>query len=146
MKLGAFPDHVAPGRRPDRRAWRLVREVHVAFTDDEARKRVPEGAMGRCGREYLLPFYVGDGSAAHVKPHPDEPDSALDVDYLIEHNWFVGSRATVRDQIAALQAKTGGFVGLLVMLYDFSTEPEERRESLDLLVSEVMPHLPEDPS
>lgn len=30
-----------------------------------------------------------------------------------------------------------------LMIYDFSTEPEEWNESLQLLVDEVMPHFPE---
>ena len=92
------------------------------------------------------PFDVGHGFAAHFKRHPDEPDSVLEVDCPIEHNWFVGPPAAVRDPVAALQAETGGFGGLLVMLDDFSTEPAWWRESLDLLVSEVMPHFPGEPS
>lgn len=131
------------GRTPDRREWRLVREVYVAPTDDEARKRVREGAMGRCWREYLLPFYVGNGMGPHFKRDPAEPDSVLDVDYLIENNWFVGSPRTVVDKIGALQHATGGFGGMLIMIYDFSTESEWWDESLDLLVEEVLPHFPD---
>jgi alkanesulfonate monooxygenase SsuD/methylene tetrahydromethanopterin reductase-like flavin-dependent oxidoreductase (luciferase family) len=128
------------GRTPDRRDWRLVREVFLADTDDEARKRAREGAMGRCWREYLLPFYVGNGFGAHFKRRPSEPDSVLDVDYLIEHNWLVGSPATVIERIARLEESTGGFGGLLVMMYDESDEPSAWQHSLELLVHAVMPH------
>jgi alkanesulfonate monooxygenase SsuD/methylene tetrahydromethanopterin reductase-like flavin-dependent oxidoreductase (luciferase family) len=131
------------GRTPDRGEWRLVREVYVARTDEEARRRVREGAMGRCWREYLLPFYVGNGMGEHFKVDPSEPDSVLDVDYLIEHNWFVGSPETVTEKIATLQSATGGFGGMLIMIYDFSTEQREWDESLKLLIDEVMPHFPE---
>ena len=131
------------GRTPDRGEWRLVREVYVARTDEEARRRAREGAMGRCWREYLLPFYVGNGMGEHFKVDPSEPDAVLDVDYLIEHNWFVGSPETVTGKIAALQEATGGFGGMLIMIYDFSTEPEWWNESLRLLVDEVMPAFPE---
>jgi alkanesulfonate monooxygenase SsuD/methylene tetrahydromethanopterin reductase-like flavin-dependent oxidoreductase (luciferase family) len=131
------------GRKPDRREWRLVREVYVGPTDAEARRRVREGAMGRCWREYLLPFYVGNGMGPHFKRHPSEPDSVLDVDYLIEHNWFVGAPRTVVQRIAALQEDTGGFGVLLIMIYDFSTEPAWWEESLHLLVNEVLPHFPD---
>jgi len=130
------------GRTPDRNEWRLVREVYVAPTDEEAKRRAREGAMGRCWREYLLPFYVGNGMGEHFKVDPSEPDSVLDVDYLIEHNWFVGSPETVTDKIAALQRDTGGFGGMLVMIYDFSTEPDWWNESLRLLVDEVLPQFP----
>lgn len=131
------------GRTPDRSDWRLVRDVYVARTDEEARRRVREGAMGRCWREYLLPFYVNNGMGEHFKVDPSEPDSVLDVDYLIEHNWFVGSPETVSAKIDALQVETGGFGGMLTMVYDFSTEQEEWDESIDLLVNEVMPNFPD---
>ena len=127
------------GRTPDRRQWRLVREVFLAKSDEEARKRAREGAMGRCWREYLLPFYVGNGFGAHFKRRPSEPDSVLDVDYLIEHNWFVGSPATVIEKMQRLQHDTGGFGGLLVMVYDFHREQSWWEESLELLVHAVMP-------
>lgn len=99
--------------------------------------------MGRCWREYLLPFYVNNGMGEHFKVDPSEPDSVLDVDYLIEHNWFVGSPATVSAKIDALQVETGGFGRMLTMVYDFSTEQEEWDESIDLLVNEVMPNFPD---
>ena len=131
------------GRTADRSEWRLVREVYVAPTDEAAIKRVREGAMGRCWREYLLPFYVGNGMGPQFLRDPSHSVADLDVDYLIDNNWFVGSPATVVDKIGALQQATGGFGGMLVMLYDFSTEPEWWEESLRLLVQEVLPHFPD---
>jgi alkanesulfonate monooxygenase SsuD/methylene tetrahydromethanopterin reductase-like flavin-dependent oxidoreductase (luciferase family) len=128
------------GREPDRREWRLVREVYVAGTDDESQRRAREGAMGRCWREYLRPFYVGSGMGPQFLAHPSDAVEKLDVEYLIEHSWFVGSPQTVVDKIAALQRHTGGFGGLLIMLYDFSSEPGWWDESLQRLVEEVMPH------
>ena len=92
--------------------------------------------LGLCPAAF---FHLGNGFAAHFKRRPTDPDSALDVDYLIENNWFVGSPATVTGKLQALQQATGGFGGLLVMVYDFSTEPEWWQHSLELLVHEVMP-------
>ena len=43
------------------------------------------------------------------------------------------------DKIGSLQQSTGGFGGLLLMIYDFSTEAEWWDESLQLLVEEVLP-------
>ncbi len=86
---------------------------------------------------------MGNGFGDHFKRDPSEPDSVLDVDYLLDHNWFVGSPSTVVDKIGALQIATGGFGGLLVMIYDFSTEQEHWEESLHLLVNEVLPHFPD---
>jgi alkanesulfonate monooxygenase SsuD/methylene tetrahydromethanopterin reductase-like flavin-dependent oxidoreductase (luciferase family) len=127
------------GRVPDRREWRLVREVYVAETDARAREYAKRGAMGRCWGEYLLPFYVGNGMGVHFKSDPDEPDSVLDVDYLVDRNWLVGSPATVTEKLEQLQHDTGGFGALLVVLYDFSGEQERWEESLRLLVEEVAP-------
>ncbi len=127
------------GRTPDRRDWRLVKEVYVARTDAEARRFAREGAMGRCWREYLLPFYLGSGMHASFKVDPGHADSSLDVDYLIEHSWFVGSPQTVIDKIGAHQQRTGGFGGLLAMVYDMSGEAGRWTESLELLTREVMP-------
>ena len=127
------------GRTPDRGDWRLVREVYVAPSDAEAKRRVREGAMGRCWRDYLLPFYLGSGMGPNFRRDASESDDVLDVDYLIEHNWFVGSPSTVVDKIGALQHATGGFGTMLIMIYDFSTEQEWWDESLQLLVEEVLP-------
>jgi len=127
------------GRVPDRREWRLVREVYIAETDARAREYARDGAMGRCWGEYLLPFYVGNGMGAHFKSDPSEPDSILDVEYLVDRNWLVGSPATVTEKLQQLQHDTGGFGALLVVLYDFSGEQERWEESLRLLVEEVAP-------
>ena len=128
------------GRTPDRSQWRLVREIYIAETDDKARALVRDGAMGRCWREYLLPFYLGNGFGDHFKADPSHADSDITVDYLLENSWFVGSAATVTEKLQKLQHDTGGFGGLLVMIYDFSTEQEQWEESLQRLVQDVLPH------
>jgi len=127
------------GRTPDRSEWRLVREVYIGETDDKARQQVRDGAMGRCWREYLLPFYLGNGFASHFKVHPDDADSDVTVDYLIEKSWFVGSTQTVIDKIGRLADETGGFGTILVMLFDFSTEQGAWEDSVHRLVEEVLP-------
>jgi alkanesulfonate monooxygenase SsuD/methylene tetrahydromethanopterin reductase-like flavin-dependent oxidoreductase (luciferase family) len=55
----------------------------------------------------------------------------------------VGSPQTVIDKVGALQRHTGGFGGMLIMLYDFSTERGWWEESLHRLVEEVLPHFPD---
>jgi alkanesulfonate monooxygenase SsuD/methylene tetrahydromethanopterin reductase-like flavin-dependent oxidoreductase (luciferase family) len=129
------------GRTPDRAQWRLVKEVYVAESDAAAREGARRGAMGRCWEEYLLPFYLGNGMGPHLEAHPSHPESAIDVDYLIEHHWLVGSPGTVAEKLRALQGATGGFGGLLVMIYDSSGEQERFEASLRLLVDEVMPRV-----
>ena len=58
---------------------------------------------------------------------------------MIENSWFVGSSQTVIDKLGKLQHATGGFGGLLVMIYDFSTEQEAWEESMHRLVEDVLP-------
>jgi alkanesulfonate monooxygenase SsuD/methylene tetrahydromethanopterin reductase-like flavin-dependent oxidoreductase (luciferase family) len=131
------------GRTPDRRDWRLTREIYLAPTDAEAKELCRQSAMARCWREYLLPFYLANGMAPHLRSDPDTPDSAITVDYLIENAWFVGSPETVTAKMEKLQADTGGFGGVLVMIYDFAEEQDTWDRSLQLLVDEVMPSFPD---
>src|SRR5260370_30980231 len=44
-------------RNPDRSTWRIIRDIYVAPTDEEARALALGGAMGRCCREFLPPLY-----------------------------------------------------------------------------------------
>ena len=127
------------GRQPDRSEWRLVRDVYVAETDAEARTQAIDGAMGRCWREFLLPLYMELGLAPLLKADPSLPDSAIDLDYLADRLWLVGSPETVAARINALQRHTGGFGYLLAVSHDASDERKAWEQNLSLLASEVLP-------
>jgi alkanesulfonate monooxygenase SsuD/methylene tetrahydromethanopterin reductase-like flavin-dependent oxidoreductase (luciferase family) len=79
------------GRTPDRDEWRVIRDVYVAPTDAEARELAMGGIMGRCWREFLLPVYLGLGLGPLLKLDPSMPDEAVDLAYLAEHLWLVGT-------------------------------------------------------
>ena len=81
----------------------------MAPTDTEARELAINGMMGRCWREFMLPLYFGLGLGPLLKRDPSMPDAAVDLEYLADNLWFVGSPETVADRILDLQAKTGGF-------------------------------------
>ena len=127
------------GRTPDRGQWRVIRDVYVAPTDAEARALATGGIMGRCWREFLLPLYLGLGLGAMLKADPAMPDEAVDLDYLADRLWLVGSPATVARRIGELQAQTGGFGHLLAVSYDARDERAAWERSLRLLVDEVLP-------
>jgi alkanesulfonate monooxygenase SsuD/methylene tetrahydromethanopterin reductase-like flavin-dependent oxidoreductase (luciferase family) len=127
------------GRTPDRNAWRIIRDVYVAPTDREARDLAINGIMGRCWREFLLPLYLGLGLGKFLKLDPAMPDEAIDLEYLADHLWFVGSPTTVTRRIQELQAGTGGFGHLLMVSYDAMNERKPWERSLRLLVEEVLP-------
>ena len=127
------------GRVPDRNEWRVIRDVYVAPTDEEARELAIGGIMGRCWREFMLPVYLGLGLGPLLKNDPSMPDEAVDLEYLAEHLWLVGSPETVAGRIQDLQEQTGGFGRLLIVSYDSSGEQAAWDRSLRLLVDEVLP-------
>ena len=127
------------GRTPDRNEWRIIRDVYVAPTDAEARELAINGIMGRCWREFLLPIYLGLGLGPLLKRDPSMPDEAVDLDYLADNLWLVGSPETVAGRIMDLQAQTGGFGYLTIVSYDATDERESWDRSLQLLMDQVLP-------
>ena len=61
------------GRKPNRQDWRLVREVFVADTDEEAWKLSTGDMMGRMMGEYFLPLLGHFGFKDYLKHAPDVP-------------------------------------------------------------------------
>lgn len=129
------------GRTPSRRDWRLVREVFVAETDEEAWRLSVGGAMGRMMREYLLPLFGNFGFLDYMKHDPDVPDSDVTAEYCARHNWVIGSPATVAGKIERIYRELGGFGSMLVFGFDYADNPEAWRNSLRLLQQEVRPRL-----
>jgi alkanesulfonate monooxygenase SsuD/methylene tetrahydromethanopterin reductase-like flavin-dependent oxidoreductase (luciferase family) len=127
------------GRTPRRSDWRIIRDVYVAPTDAEARALAIDGVMGRCWREFLLPLYLGLGLGPLLKREPSMPDEALDLGYLADNLWLVGSPATVARRIDDLQERTGGFGHLILVSYDASSERGPWQRSLRMLVDDVLP-------
>ena len=127
------------GRTPDRNEWRIIRDVYVAPTDAEARDLAINGIMGRCWREFLLPIYLGLGLGPLLKRDPSIPDEAVDLEYLADNLWLVGSPETVAGRIMDLQAQTGGFGYLTIVSYDATDERESWDRSLQLLMDQVLP-------
>jgi alkanesulfonate monooxygenase SsuD/methylene tetrahydromethanopterin reductase-like flavin-dependent oxidoreductase (luciferase family) len=131
------------GRTPDRDEWRIIRDVYVAPTDAEARELAIAGIMGRCWREFFLPIYFGLGLGPLLKRDPSMPDEAVDLEYLADNLWLVGSPQTVADRIRDLHEQTGGFGRLLITSYDATDEREPWDRSLRLLMDEVLPRCQE---
>jgi alkanesulfonate monooxygenase SsuD/methylene tetrahydromethanopterin reductase-like flavin-dependent oxidoreductase (luciferase family) len=127
------------GRKPDRAQWRIIRDVYVAPTDAEARELAINGVMGRCWREFLLPIYIGLGLGRFLKRDPSMPDEAVDLEYLADNLWFVGSPQTVADRILTLRERTGGFGHLTIVSYDATGEEAAWERSLEMLMNDVLP-------
>ena len=127
------------GKTPSRTDWRIVRDVFVADSDDEAYEAGVNGMLGRVWRDYLLPLF-GEFDLKKVFKHdPAMPDSAVTVEYLAERLWLIGSPDTVERKLRDLYEISGGFGTLLVLIYDYMENQAEWEKSMRLLAKEVMP-------
>ena len=127
------------GKTPSRTDWRIVRDVFVADSDDEAYEAGVNGMLGRVWRDYLLPLF-GEFDLKKVFKHdPAMPDSAVTVEYLAERLWLIGSPDTVERKLRDLYEISGGFGTLLVLIYDYMDNQAGWEKSMRLLAKEVMP-------
>jgi len=129
------------GRKADRNEWRMVREVFVADTDEEAWRLSVGSMMGRMMREYFLPLLDNFGFKEFLKHSPDVADSDVTVEYCAEHNWLIGSPTTVARKLERVYNEVGGFGHLLVFGFDYSEQPEAWQHSLRLLAQDVLPRV-----
>jgi alkanesulfonate monooxygenase SsuD/methylene tetrahydromethanopterin reductase-like flavin-dependent oxidoreductase (luciferase family) len=129
------------GRQADRSQWRLVRDIFVAETDEEARRWSVESHMGRMQNQYFLKLLTGFGYLHAMKHDLDVPDSDVTPDYLAKTTWLVGSPETVAERLAEQYEDLGGFGTVLMSGYDYSEDPEPWRRSMELMATEVMPRL-----
>ena len=127
------------GRTPWRGDWRLVREVFVAETDEEAWRLSVGNMMGRMMGEYFLQLLAQFGFKDYLKHDPSVPDSDVTVDYCAQRNWIIGSPKTVAEKIERIYHEVGGFGQLLVFGFDYVENPEAWKTSLGLLQTEVFP-------
>ena len=127
------------GLTADREVHHVVRDVVVADTDAEARKLAIEGGMGQAWGEYLLPVYKQFGIAEGLAEGTGVAVADIDLEFLAEHVWLVGSVETVTAKLQQFQEESGGFGTLMPYSYDYSDAPEAWNESLRLLAQEVAP-------
>ena len=128
------------GRTPDRGEWRVCRAVHVADTDEQARREALEGALGRDYRDYFLPLLGQSRGLGGLKMEESMPDSALTLDYLCDNVWLVGSPETVARKIRELYAAVDGFGSIVIGATDWS-DPAIWERSMDLFATEVAPRV-----
>lgn len=127
------------GRVARRSDWRVVREVYIAETDAEARRLAVNGMMGRAYRDYLLPLFSNFRLLSVFKHDQAVPDSDVTPEYLVDHNWLVGSVATVTEKLEQMYDESGGFGTLLVINFDFKDEYSAWSASQQALIEQVLP-------
>lgn len=153
MSLNLNPNYVAShwdsyetgarraGHEVSRREWRMVREIFVAPTDEEAWELSVNGPMGRMMTDYFLPLLEAFEFHDYLKADDDPVSGAVDVEYCARNNWFVGSPETVADKIEKVYADVGGFGHLLLFNFDYADQPDGWHRSMELLANEVMPRV-----
>jgi 3,6-diketocamphane 1,6-monooxygenase len=129
------------GHPADRSLHHILRDVFVAETDAEARKLAIDGAMGRSWREYFLPTYKRFGLLEGIRHDPSVDVDDIDLDYIADHQWIIGSADTVAQKLQDFQDATGGFGTLMIYSYDYADNPEPWVQSMNLLAKEVAPRV-----
>lgn len=127
------------GREPDRSLWRVVRDVFVAETDEEAMRLCLEGGIGSFLEDYWLPVIQSVGLLGMYKQDPAISDAEVTPAYVLKHSAMVGSVETVVRKIEEASEASGGFGTLLQLGHDFAKDSAPLRQSMELLVTEVMP-------
>ncbi len=129
------------GRSPDGRNWRLSRNVFVAGTDEEARRRIMDlKSAYQHYLGYMRTVFKNIGRLHALKSHPDMADDEITVNGIIEERVIFGSSQTVAQKLMALREQCGPFGTLLVTGADWSGPNEEwESESLRRLATEVLP-------
>ena len=131
------------GKTPSRQEWRIVRDVFVADSDDEAYEKSVNGMLGRVWRDYLLPLFEAFNLLGVFKHDPEVPDSEVTPEYMAEHLWLIGSPDTVEEKLRRLYDLAGGFGTLLTLIYDYMEDQAGWEKSMRLLAQDVMPRLAE---
>jgi len=129
------------GRTPRRSEWRLVREVFVAETDEEAYRLAVGGFMGRFFESYFLKLFRTFDFLKYYKHDAEVPDRDVTVDYCARYNWLVGSPTTVAEKLRQSYEEVGGFGTLLISAFDYHDQPEAWYQCMRLLAEEVLPRV-----
>ncbi len=127
------------GRTCSRGDWRVIRDIFVAEGDREAKDWVRNSPWADHWREQNLPLLKAFDWIKYLKHDSSVADEDVDVDYLIEHLWMVGSPDTVAAKLRETNEVLGGFGTVVINKYDYGDSPDAYYRSLQLFVKEVVP-------
>lgn len=129
------------GLRPDRSQWRFGRSILVADTDEAAADYLqrPNNSIWWY-YDYFWRNLGSRGMLGIFKSSPDQPDSEITVQHMLDEIVISGSVRTVTDKLVRIIDEIGAFGGLLVAKKDWDDRAVHQR-SLQLLAEQVMPKL-----
>ena len=85
---------------------------------------------------------IGNGRPELFRATPDQPDDQISLEQSLDTQVIAGDVNAVVDQILAFREEIGEFGTLLYTGHDWM-EPTLDRQSMELMVSEVMPRVNE---
>jgi len=127
----------------DRSRYRVCRDIFIADSDEEAKRRAINGGLGNTWRNYLFPIYkkfgLFDGiiEDSGLKVTPD----TIDENFLAEHVWLCGKPETVIRKLQKLVDQTGGWGQICANSHDNLDDHKAWNESLQRLATEVVPYV-----
>ena len=147
--LGGHWDSVEEGaaaakrEAPSRSEWRILRQMWVGETDEEALETATNGMLGRAWHEYFEPLFSAPPFPfkRFMKHDQEMPDEAVDLDYVLKNVYLVGSPETIVEKVDALNQITGGFGTLLWQTLDHIEERAAYEKGMRLFVEKVAPAL-----
>ena len=115
----------------NREGWRLVVNVHLAETKEQALNNVSARA-GSFWRDYF------EGTMGFPKAIEDD-QNMIAAGMTERHAWCIGTPDDLIETIHRLDASSGGFGGILIQEVDWATR-EQIRHSYELISRYVKPH------
>ena len=131
----------ANGHVPERKRFRVCRDVFIADSDTEAKRRYLRSGMAQVWHKYLKEIYVKFGLFGGIIQDSGLELSPADIDddFLAEHVILCGSPETVIEKLEALADEVGGWGQIVVNQHDSIDDPKPWEESLQRLAKEVCP-------
>ena len=130
------------GRRPDRKFWRIARDILVTDTDAEAADYLAEPGNSY---EYYYQFVYNAmksfNATGGLKADKSLPDKDLTLQYLFDTMVLSGSPSTVLDKLVDFVDLMGGPFGALELCFKEWDKPDLHKRSMRLLAEDVMPKL-----
>jgi alkanesulfonate monooxygenase SsuD/methylene tetrahydromethanopterin reductase-like flavin-dependent oxidoreductase (luciferase family) len=129
------------GHKPDRSKYHVSQTVFVAETDKEAKKLALEGGIGYAFQRYLWPIWERFGMLEGFVADAGAEMSDVDLEWICDNVWIVGSPETVTEKLNKLYEFTGGWGTLQVESHDYMDDPEPWFQSMRLIAQEVAPKI-----
>lgn len=133
--------NIKAGFTPVRQRHAVSQTVFCADTDAEAKRLVMEGPIGYCFDRYLIPIWRRFGMMDGFAKDNGVDSLDIDLEFLVDKVFVVGSPDTVVDKLNHLFEQTGGWGTLQVEAHDYFDDPSPWFKSLELISKEVAPRV-----